>query len=64
MTSKANTVEAAYNEILNETREAEEITNSFSSGPPVETVDAEPNTEFKNARIVSDYLAIEHESNI
>ena len=62
VTSKANTIEAAYKEILNETREAEEITNSFPSHSPVETVDAEPNYELRNAQIVADYFSIEHQS--
>ena len=62
MASKANTVEAAFQEIVNETREAEEITNTLSTGTPVETVAASPDPEQTNAQIVADYYALEHQS--
>lgn len=60
MASKANTVEAAFQEIVNETREAEEITNTISTGNPMETVAAPLDPEETNAQIVADYHALEH----
>ena len=62
MTSKANTVEATFQEIVNETHEAEEITNNLSASTPVKAVYAQPDPELINARIVADHFALEHQS--
>ena len=62
MTSKVESVEVAFKEIINETREAEQLANSISSGPPVEADDAQLDPETTNAQLVADHFVRQQQS--